>query len=116
MIEGNQDVMFNRVKSGRRSAVIRIAEATSLSITVASFVKSILNGLYFPPCSMLRYFISIVRVIVIAGFIVVLNFVVAFKLCNSSIDEILVEGSVIPSIDAILAGDKSNFRSLLLST
>ena len=46
---------------------------------------------------------------------VVLTFVVAVDLCNSLIDEILMEGTVTSSIDENLAEDRREFESLLLS-
>ena len=100
--------MSNGVKSDMRSVVLGSVVVTALAITVASFVKSKSNTLCF-------YFVSLL----LGGYswrdLSLYSFFFVFELCNSSIDETLVEGSVISSIDKILVEDRNEFRILLLS-
>ena len=89
----------HRRKIGRQSVVVWSAIATALAITVASFVRSKFSASLLSTCFVFILFISTVGGTLIAWLIVVLVFVFDVELRISLMDEVLVDVSVISSIN-----------------
>ena len=97
MIEWSQNLISDGVNGGRRSVLVGSSVATALAITVAKVIMSISVGEVV--------FISTKGRIFFAWFVL-----------YCLMDGIVVDISVISSIDEILAEDRREVNSLLLST